>query len=189
MAFAKKKWRPANAKLSTLSSSAAPGATLRQSSPRSKRYQPKHVCHPERSEEATSRRHPEQLSDEGSQPVILCATILDGILRFAQDNEQLEFRQHDSLLRLILPLLVLVRNLALFIRFEENYLAQSFIRVNLRRQRSRIADFQRHKSFPFRLERRHVHDNPAARVRRLPHADRQTIPRNPEIFHRSRQRG
>src|SRR5881397_1759988 len=68
---------------------------------------------------------------------------------------------------------------------EKDPLTETFIRVNLRRQRRCVADFQRHEALPLRFERRDVHDNPAARVRRLAHADGQHVARNPEIFHRA----
>jgi hypothetical protein len=42
--------------------------------------------------------------------------------------------------------------------------------------------------FPFGFERRHVHDDAAARIGRLAEADREHGPRNAEILHRARQR-
>src|SRR5579885_590475 len=100
----------------------------------------------------------------------------------------LEPRQHDPALRLILPFLVLVAHFAVFVREKENYLAKPFVCVDFRRQRRGVADLQRHEPFPLRLERRDVHDDAAPRVRGLAHANREYIARNPEIFHRTRQR-
>src|SRR5258708_5779244 len=80
---------------------------------------------------------------------------------------QLKTRQNDPLLSLVLSLLVLVGDLAFLVGFKEEDLAETFIRVNLGRQRRGVADFQCHKAFPFRLERRHVHDNSAAGIGRF----------------------
>src|SRR5580700_9330853 len=109
-------------------------------------------------------------------------------LSFKFTTLDLQPRQDNTALRLVLPLLILVAHFAIFVRFKEKHLAQPFIRINLRRQRRGIADLQRHKPFPLRLKRRHVHNNPAPRIRRLPQTNRQNIPRYPEIFHRSSQR-
>src|SRR5215469_7977742 len=97
-------------------------------------------------------------------------------------------RQHNSLLRLVFSLFVFLRNFAALVRLEENHLAQSLIRVNSRRQRRRVADFQRDVPFPLRLERRHVHNDSAPRIRRFADANRQHLSRNPEIFHGLRER-
>src|SRR5208283_1597112 len=43
------------------------------------------------------------------------------------------------------------------------------------------------KSLPLRLEWRHVHNNSATRIGRLSNADRQYIPGDTKIFHRTRQ--
>ena len=42
--------------------------------------------------------------------------------------------------------------------------------------------------FPFRLERRHVDDDPAARVGRLAETDRQNVARDPEVLESAGQR-
>src|SRR5258706_10521601 len=101
---------------------------------------------------------------------------------------QLKTRQNDSLLSLVLSLLVLVGNLAFLVGFKEEDLAETFIRVNLCRQRRGIADFQCHEAFPFRLERCNVHDNSAAGIRRFAEADRQNVSWDAEVFHRASQR-
>src|ERR1700687_3430810 len=58
---------------------------------------------------------------------------------------RLQARQDDPALRLVLPLLVLVTHFTVFIGFEEDHLAQPFIRINLRGQRCRVAAFQDRK--------------------------------------------
>src|SRR5216684_8153158 len=83
----------------------------------------------------------------------------------------LQLRQHDPLLRLVLSLAILIAGLADFVRLEEEDLAQPFIGVDLRRQWSGVRDLERDKPFPLRLEWRDVHNDPAARVGGLAHAD------------------
>src|SRR6266436_331330 len=85
--------------------------------------------------------------------------------RFRLTTLNLQPRQHNTALRLVLPLLILVTHFAILIRLKEKHLAQPLVRINLRRQRRRVADLQRHKPFPLRLKRRHVHNNPAPRIR------------------------
>ena len=91
-------------------------------------------------------------------------------------------------MRLILPLLVLVADFAIFVALKEQHLAQSFVGINLRGQRCGVADLERHKAFPLGLKRRHIHDDPAPRVGGFAQADRQHVAWDPEIFHRARQR-
>src|SRR5256885_16583713 len=93
----------------------------------------------------------------------------------------LKARQHNPALRLVLPLLVLVAHFTIFVGFEEDHLAQPFIGVNLRRQRRRVADFQRHETLPLWFEWRNVHDDPAPRIRRFAQANRQYVAGNTEI--------
>src|SRR5579864_3692883 len=100
----------------------------------------------------------------------------------------LEPREHDALLRLVLPLFILVRNFTFLVGLEEENLAKSFVGIDLRWKRSGIADFQCNETLPFRLEGRHVHDNPAARVGRFAKADGQNVARDAEIFYRPPQR-
>src|SRR5712692_7276191 len=82
----------------------------------------------------------------------------------SHQSPDLKPRQHDPALRLVLSLLVLVAHFTFFIGFEEDHLAQPFIRVNLRGQWRCIADLQRHKAFPLRFERGHIHDDSASRI-------------------------
>src|ERR1700681_962802 len=100
----------------------------------------------------------------------------------------LESRQHDALLRLVLPLFIFVGNFAFLVGLEKENLAQAFVRVYLCGERSVIADFKRNESLPLRLEGRYVHNDPAARVRRFPETDGQDVTRNAEIFNRPPQR-
>src|ERR1700680_2540423 len=46
---------------------------------------------------------------------------------------------------------------------------------DLRAQRRRVADCQCDEAFPFRLKRRHIHDDSAAGICRFTEADRQNI--------------
>ncbi len=74
-------------------------------------------------------------------------------LRVPPDDEllgkrRLQPRQHDAALRLILPLFVLVAHFAGLIAFKEQHLAQTFVGVNLRGQRSGVTDFQSYETFP-----------------------------------------
>jgi hypothetical protein len=51
-----------------------------------------------------------------------------------------------------------------------------------------VLELQRHIAFPFRLERRDVDDDAAARIGRLAQADGQHAARDAEVFDRARQR-
>src|ERR1041385_4928516 len=84
-------------------------------------------------------------------------------------------RQYDALLRLIFALLVLVRSFANLVGLEKHNLAQSFVRIYTRGQWRGVRDFECHKPFPFRLQRRHIHDNATTGVGRFPHADGQDV--------------
>src|SRR5712692_7288149 len=95
----------------------------------------------------------------------------------------LDRREDDPLLTLVLPLPVRVRRLARLVGLEEEYLGNALVGVDLRGQRRRIADLQRHVAFPLGLEGRDIGDDPAPGVGRLPHADRQHGSRNLEVFH------
>src|SRR5579864_7164364 len=105
-----------------------------------------------------------------------------GNIRLPRESQS---RQDNSLLRLVLPFFVFVRDFAFFVRLEKNHLAQSFVRVDSRRERRRVADFERDEAFPLRLEWSDVHNNSAARIRRFSDAQRQHISRDSEIFHRA----
>src|SRR6266550_1394741 len=94
------------------------------------------------------------------------------VLPTANDHQpiaNLELRQNNPLLRLVLPLPIRVTYFAHFIGLEENNLAQPLIGVNACRQRSRVRYLQRHEAFPFRLKRRDVYDDPTACVSRFAH--------------------
>src|SRR5262245_49067984 len=86
---------------------------------------------------------------------------------------ELQTRQDDASLRLILAVFIFVAEFAVFIGEEEDDLAKSFVGVNLRRQRRGIADFEGDKTFPLRLKRRDVDDDAAAGIGGLADADRQ----------------
>src|SRR5690606_32782440 len=95
--------------------------------------------------------------------------------------------QRHALLSLIFPAAILIRDLADLVRFQEQHLRHTLVGVNLRRERRRVRELERDVAFPFRLERRHVHDDAAARIRGLAQADRQDVPRDSEILDRARQ--
>src|SRR5688572_12958341 len=104
--------------------------------------------------------------------------------------ESLEPGQRHPDLPLVFARLVPIAPLAdvVIVRLEEQYLADALVRVDASGEGRRVRDLQRDVPFPLGLERRHVGDDPAARVRTLPYADRQHIPRNPEILDRACQR-
>ena len=97
-------------------------------------------------------------------------------------------RQRHALLPLILPAAILVRRRADLVRLEEQHLRDALVRVDLRGQRRGVRELERHVPFPLRLERRHVDDDPAARVGALAEADDQRRARDAEILHRARER-
>src|SRR3546814_3945759 len=72
-------------------------------------------------------------------------------------------------LALVLATPVGIRGLADFVRFIEQHLRDAFIRVDLRRQRRGVRELQRLVTFPLRLQRRHVDDDAAARLRSEEH--------------------
>ena len=72
--------------------------------------------------------------------------------------------------------------------FQEQKLANTFIGVDLGRQRRGVADFDRHLPLPLRLQRRHIHDDPAACVGGFAQADHQHVARDAEILHRMPER-
>ena len=87
-----------------------------------------------------------------------------------------------------LPALVLVGHLARLVALEEQHLRDALVGVDLRRQRRRVRDLDRDVPFPLGLERRHVHDDAAARVGRFAQADREHVARDAEVLHGARQR-
>src|SRR4051794_23072183 len=97
----------------------------------------------------------------------------------------LNLRQRDTALRLVLAFFIAVRHRARLVALKEEDLGDALVRVNLCGERRRIRDFNRHMALPFRLERRDVDDDPAAGVGGLAEADRQDVPRNPEVLDRA----
>ena len=75
-----------------------------------------------------------------------------------------ELRENDSLLLLIFALPIGIAGFARLVRLEKQNLAQTFISVDLCRQRRGVGDLESDEAFPFGLKGRHVHDNSAARV-------------------------
>src|SRR5579872_61965 len=99
----------------------------------------------------------------------------------------LQLRQDNALLGLVLTLTISVTSLANFIGLEKDDLAQPFVRVDARRERRCVRNFQRHESFPLRLERSHVDDDPAARIGTLSYADGKDAAGDLEVFDGARQ--
>src|ERR1700722_19500104 len=99
-----------------------------------------------------------------------------------------ELRQNDAVLVLILALAVRIADLTGLIGLEEENLAESLVGIHASRKRGRIGDLEGYKSLPLGLERRHVDDDAAARVGRLPYADREDVARDLEVLNRTRQR-
>ena len=66
--------------------------------------------------------------------------------------------------------------------------APRLARVHLRRERRGVGQHKRHLALPLGLQRRHVHDDPAARVGRLPDAERQDVARDLQPLDRARER-
>src|ERR1700689_2257423 len=67
-------------------------------------------------------------------------------------------RHRDAALTLIFPCSICVAGFTRLGRRKEDDLSEPFVRVNARRQRRRIGDFQGDMTFPLWLQRRHVHD-------------------------------
>src|SRR2546425_8102392 len=99
----------------------------------------------------------------------------------------LELRKGQALLGLVLALLVRVGRLTDLVALEEQHLGDPLPGVDPGRQGGRVRDLEGHDPLPLRLERGHVHDDPAARVRRFSHANRDHVPRDPEVLDRARQ--
>src|SRR6266700_4266282 len=64
-------------------------------------------------------------------------------------------------LPLVFPAAVFVRRLAHLVGLEEDDLRDAFVGVDLRRQRRRVRELQRHVAFPFRLQWRYIHNDSA----------------------------
>src|SRR5688572_14219655 len=94
----------------------------------------------------------------------------------------LHLRQRQPVLLLVLALLVRVRDLAGLVALEEQHLRDALVRVDLGGQRGRVRDLQRDDALPLGLQRRHVHDDAAARVGRLAQADDQHVARDAEVL-------
>src|SRR5688500_14530989 len=77
-------------------------------------------------------------------------------LRFPAGRIALSLRQRHTLLTLVFAAAVLVAGLADLVAFEEEDLSTALARIDLRRQRRGVAEFERHVAFPFGLERGHV---------------------------------
>src|SRR5436305_14051298 len=95
--------------------------------------------------------------------------------------------QRDAALRLVLALLVPVRHFARLVALEEQHLSDSFVGVNLGRQRRGVRDLDRHVPFPLRLEWGDVDDDAAPRVGRFAETDGQDVARDPEVLDGPRQ--
>src|SRR5664279_4082672 len=96
--------------------------------------------------------------------------------------EASDLGKRNALLALVLAAAVLVRRLADLVRFEEDHLRDAFVGVDLRRKRRRVRELERDVAFPLRLERRHVDDDAAARIRALAEADGEHVARNAEVL-------
>src|SRR5262245_20036939 len=99
----------------------------------------------------------------------------------AGEVSELQTRQNDAALRLVLAFLVVVADFAVFVGLKKDDLAKAFVGVNLRGQRRGVADFECDVAFPLRLERRDVDDDAASSVSGFADANRQHVARNPEI--------
>ena len=71
--------------------------------------------------------------------------------------------------------------------FEENDLADAFVSVDTHRYRRGVHHRHRDETLPFRLQRRDVEDDAAARVRALARDQREDIARDAEILQAARQ--
>ena len=91
------------------------------------------------------------------------------------------------MLLLILAAAVRIAHLTGLVALKEKHLRAAFSRIDLCGQRSGIGKLQRHIALPLGLKRRHVHDDAASRIGRLPEAHRKHIPGNPEVLHRARE--
>src|SRR5665213_1504746 len=86
-------------------------------------------------------------------------------------SSSIHLGQRQPRLVLILALLVGITGRTNPIRLEKHQLGNPLIGVNLRRQRRRVADFQRDLPPPFRLDRSHIDDDAAAGVGALADTD------------------
>src|ERR1700730_12477749 len=77
-----------------------------------------------------------------------------------------------------LPLRSATAGFARLVGREEQNLAKSFVGLDARRKRCRVGDFERNKALPLRLKSRDVHDDAAAGIAALAHANRKNIAGN-----------
>src|SRR5213594_1818744 len=99
-----------------------------------------------------------------------------------------DFWQRDALLALILSAAILVRRLADLVGLEEDHLRDPLVGIDLRGERRRIRELERHGAFPLGLERRDVDDDAAARIGRLSETEDEDVARNSEVLNRSGKR-
>src|SRR5216683_3195625 len=81
-----------------------------------------------------------------------------------------------------------IGGLAGLLAAKEEKLADPLAGIDLGRQRRRVRDLDGDVAFPFRLERRHVDDDAAARIGRFAETDDEDVARHAEILDRRRQR-
>jgi hypothetical protein len=68
---------------------------------------------------------------------------------------------------------------------EQQNPAESFVGVDARRKRCRVGDFERYQALSLRLKGGDGHEDAAAGIAALAHANRQNIAGNLEAFHRA----
>ena len=90
-------------------------------------------------------------------------------------------------LSLVLSVPIRVADLALLLRFEKDHLRDSFPRVDLRGERSRIRDLQGDEPLPFRFERSDVGDDPTPRIGGFTHAKGEYAPGDAEVLDGTRE--
>jgi len=90
-------------------------------------------------------------------------------------------------LSLVFSLPVSVAGCADFVGLEEEELGDAFVGINACGQRRCVGKFQGDMAFPFRLQRRDVDDDAAARIGGFSKADDEHIAGDAEIFNGARQ--
>src|SRR5437764_7039027 len=96
-------------------------------------------------------------------------------------------RKGETLLVLVLTAFVAVADPTDGVGAQENDLRDALVGVDLGRQRRRVADLDGHAAAPFRLQRRHVHDDAAPRIRAFADTNTQNVSRDLEVLDRLRQ--
>lgn len=99
----------------------------------------------------------------------------------------LHLRQRDAALALVFAAAILVGGFADFVGFEEDYLGDAFVGVDLCRKGRRVGELECDVAFPLRLEWGDVYQNSAARVRALAETDREDVARDAEILNSARE--